>query len=205
RLQYLVTQKEARKFGKQFNPWTLYKHVSGMNAVRLRKLLATLEGEDYPADARKAYAQIRQATLSGTLEVPHVDLANDIGGYAKVKDRLAKEIIDVLSLKDRLTREEDVGRIEELIPKGMIFWGPPGTGKTMFAKAMATALGAAITVVSGPELKSKWVGESEKTLRQIFQRARQSAPAIIVFDELDSFATARGTNEGSGVEHSMVN
>src|ERR1022692_1172854 len=60
RLQSLVTQKEARKLGKQFNPWTLYKHVSGMNAVRLRKLLATLEGEDYPADARKAYAQIRQ-------------------------------------------------------------------------------------------------------------------------------------------------
>jgi cell division protease FtsH len=205
RLQYLVTQKEARKLGKQFNPWTLYKHVSGMNAVRLRKLLATLEGEDYPADPRKAFAQIRQATLSGTLEVPHVDLANDIGGYAKVKDRLSKEIIDVLALKDRLTHEEDVDRIEELIPKGMIFWGPPGTGKTLFAKAMATALGAAITIVSGPELKSKWVGESEENLRQIFQRARQSAPAIIVFDELDSFATARGTYEGSGVEHSMVN
>ena len=205
RLQYLVTQKEARKLGKQFNPWTLYKHVSGMNAVRLRKLLATLEGEDYPADPKKAYAQIRQATLTGTLEVPHVDLEHDIGGYVRVKDRLRKEIIDVLAMKDRLIEADDVSKIEELIPKGMIFWGPPGTGKTMFAKAMATALGAAITVVSGPELKSKWVGESEENLRQIFQRARQSAPTIIVFDELDSFATARGTYEGSGVEHSMVN
>jgi cell division protease FtsH len=87
----------------------------------------------------------------------------------------------------------------------MIFWGPPGTGKTLFAKAMATAIGAAITVVSGPELKSRWVGESEENLRQIFHRARQSAPAIIVFDELDSFASARGTYTGSGVEHSMVN
>ena len=122
-----------------------------------------------------------------------------------MKDRLRKEIIDVLALKDSLIEADDVSRIEELIPKGMIFWGPPGTGKTMFAKAMATALGAAITVVSGPELKSKWVGESEENLRQIFHRARQSAPAIIVFDELDSFATARGTYEGSGVEHSMVN
>jgi cell division protease FtsH len=59
--------------------------------------------------------------------------------------------------------------------------------------------------VSGPELKSKWVGESEENLRQIFHKARQSAPSIIVFDELDSFATARGTYTGSGVEHSMVN
>ncbi len=205
RLRLLVTQKEARKFGKQFNPWTLYKHVSGMNAVRLRKVLGTLDGEDYPADPTKAFAQIRAATLAGTLEVPHIDLEADIGGYSLVKKRLRTEIIDVLAMKDRLIEANDVSRIEELIPRGMIFWGPPGTGKTLFAKAMATALGAAITVVSGPELKSKWVGESEENLRQIFQRARQSAPAIIVFDELDSFATARGTYEGSGVEHSMVN
>src|SRR5436305_2510140 len=95
--------------------------------------------------------------------------------------------------------------MEELIPKGMIFWGPRGTGKTLFAKAMAAALGAAVTVVSGPELKSRWVGESEDNLRQIFHRARLSAPSVIVFDELDSFASARGTYTGSGVEHSMVN
>src|SRR6185436_8007512 len=100
---------------------------------------------------------------------------------------------------------ERVRAIEALVPRGMIFWGPPGTGKTLFAKAMATALGAAVIVVSGPELKSKWVGESEENLRQVFLRARQSAPSIIVFDEIDSFAAARGSYEGSGVEHSMVN
>jgi cell division protease FtsH len=205
RLRHLVTQAESRKFGRQLNPWALYKYVSGMNAVRLRKLLSTLEGEDYPADPRQAFRQLRQATLQGTLEVPTIDLETEIGGYEKVKKRLRAEIIDVLSLKDRATNAEEVARLEELIPKGMIFWGPPGTGKTMFAKAMAAALGAAITVVSGPELKSKWVGESEDNLRQIFHRARQSAPSIIVFDELDSFASARGTYTGSGVEHSMVN
>jgi cell division protease FtsH len=70
---------------------------------------------------------------------------------------------------------------------------------------MATALGAAVTVVSGPELKSKWVGESEENLRAVFTKARQCAPSVIVFDELDSFASARGTYTGSGVEHSMVN
>ncbi|MFK7768141.1 MAG: AAA family ATPase [Mariniblastus sp.] len=205
RLQHLVTQKESRKFGREFNPWNLYKFVSGMNAVRLRKLLSTLDGEDYPEDPRRAYDQIRQATASGNLEVPQVDLHNEVGGYVKVKERLQTEILDVLAMKDSKTEPADIKRLEQLIPRGMIFWGPPGTGKTLFAKAMATAIGAAITIVSGPELKSRWVGESEERIRQIFRRARQSAPSIIVFDELDSFAAARGTYTGSGVEHSMVN
>ena len=205
RLQYLVTRKESRKFGREFNPWALYKHVSGLNAARLRKLLSTLEGEDYPASPHLAYRQLRQATLGGTLEMPNISLDRDIGGYAKVKERLRSEILDVLQRKEALANEEQIKAMEELIPKGMIFWGPPGTGKTLFAKAIASEIGAAITVVSGPELKSKWVGESEENLRQIFHKARQSAPAIIVFDEIDSFASARGTYTGSGVEHSMVN
>jgi cell division protease FtsH len=205
RLRALITQKESRKFGREFNPWALYKHVSGVNAARLRKLLSTLEGEDYPADPKHAFKQLRQATLVGSLEIPAVDLDRDIGGYAKVKKRLRSEILDVLAHKEQVTDAEEIGRLEELIPKGMIFWGPPGTGKTLFAKGMAAAIGAAITIVSGPELKSKWVGESEENLRRIFYQARQSAPSIVVFDELDSFATARGTYTGSGVEHSMVN
>jgi cell division protease FtsH len=139
------------------------------------------------------------------LEVPNVDLENDIGGYPKVKKRLRAEILDLLAAKDKADDPQEITRMEKLIPRGMIFWGPPGTGKTLFAKGMATALGAAITIVSGPELKSRWVGESEENLRLIFHRARQSAPSIIVFDELDSFASARGTYTGSGVEHSMVN
>ncbi len=205
KLTQLVTQKESRKFGRSFNPWALYKYVSGMNAVRLRKLLSTLEGEDYPESPARAYAQIRQATSGGKLEIPSVDLETQLGGYEKVKKRLRTEILDVLTRKDQCTNPEEIARLEGLIPRGMIFWGPPGTGKTLFAKAMATAIGAAITIVSGPELKSRWVGESEENLRQIFHKARQSAPAIIVFDELDSFAAARGTYTGSGVEHSMVN
>jgi ATP-dependent Zn protease len=160
RLRHLVTRRESRKFGREFNPWALYKYVSGVNAVRLRKLLSTLEGEDYPANPQNAYRQLRQATLGGTMEIPAVSLKGDIGGYAKVKDRLGAEILDVIARKEQLTAEEQIKAIEELIPKGMIFWGPPGTGKTLFAKAMASEIGAAVTVVSGPELKSKWVGES---------------------------------------------
>src|SRR3954468_23568731 len=205
RLRHLVTRRESRKFGRDFNPWGLYKYVSGINAVRLRKLLTTLEGEDYPANPQHAYRQLRQATLGGTLEVPTISLDSDIGGYARVKEQLRNEILNLLARKEQLTSEEQIRSIEELLPKGMIFWGPPGTGKTLFAKAMASEVGAAVTVVSGPELKSKWVGESEEGLRQVFHRARQSAPSIIVFDEIDSFASARGTYTGSGVEHSMVN
>jgi cell division protease FtsH len=205
RLRYLVTQREAKKFGRQFNPYSIYKLVSGVNAVRLRRLLASIVGEDYPTDPEPAFRQLRSATLSADLQIPDIRLREDIGGYAKVKERLSTEIIDLLAHKDTLQDEDRIEQVEGLIPRGIIFWGPPGTGKTLFAKAMATSLGAAVTVVSGPELKSRWVGESEERIRQIFVRARQSAPAVIVFDELDSFASARGTYTGSGVEHSMVN
>jgi cell division protease FtsH len=205
RVRHVVTQREARKFGREFNPFALYKHISGLNVIRIRRLLTSLEGEDYPTDPRRAVAQLRQATLSGELSVPDIDLHKDIGGYALVKKRIQEEILDIIAYKDTLTDPDEVARVEKLIPKGLIFLGPPGTGKTLFAKAMATALGAAVQIVSGPELKSKWVGESEENIRRIFVRARQSAPSIIVFDEIDSIAPARGTYMGSGVEHSMVN
>lgn len=205
RLAYLVTRRESRKFGRELNPYELYKHVSGVNAVRLRRLLQSIEGEDYPKSTEPAIRQLRGATLGGQLSLPNLDLHKDIGGYKRVKKRLQTEILDILTRKDGMTEEKEVCRLESLIPRGMIFAGPPGTGKTLFAKAMATALGAAVTVVSGPELKSRWVGESEERIRQVFVKARQSAPAVIIFDELDSFATARGTYASSGVEHSMVN
>ena len=205
RLGHLVTQRESRKFGRGLKPYTLYKYISGVNAIRLRRLLSSLTGEDYPTDPEPALAQLRSATLSGDLSLPNIDLHKDIGGYQKVKNRLQAEILDILTSKEELDDAREVARIESLIPRGMIFFGPPGTGKTLFAKAMASSLGAAVTIVSGPELKSRWVGESEERIRQIFVRARESAPAVIIFDELDSFASARGTYTGSGVEHSMVN
>ena len=205
RLQYIVTQKESRKIsrGVVFNPYELYKNVSGVQAVRLRRMLAALKGEDYPSDPKEAYRQLRQATLVGAVSLPNVDLDKDIGGYDKVKKQLREEILDLLAHKEGLDNANEIKEVETLIPRGIIFHGPAGTGKTYIAKAMATALGAAVTVVSGPELKSKWVGESEENLRRVFAQARQAAPAVIIFDELDSFATARGTYQGSGVEHSM--
>ena len=89
-----------------------------MNAARLRKLLSTLEGEDYPENPSRAFAQIRQATSGGKLEVPTVDLETELGGYDKVKKRLRSEILDVLSRKDQCTNPDEVARLESLIPQG---------------------------------------------------------------------------------------
>jgi cell division protease FtsH len=208
RLAHLVTERESRKLSSTggLNTYALYKHVSGLNVARLRRLLESMTGVDYPDDPAPAFRQIRQATLEGSLELPDISLHDDIGGYAAVKDRLQQEIIDLLKAKDAMSDEASIKRVEGLLPRGMIFWGPPGTGKTLFAKALATALGAAVTVVSGPELKSRWFGESEERLRSIFVRARRAAPALIIFDELDSFAASRGFDDASGgARHSMVN
>jgi len=210
RLGSIILQREARKLAlEEFNPYTLYRYLSGVNAVRARQILSHFgDRVDFdpsnPQTAEQIRAEIRQMTVSADAELPRVDLKTDIGGYEPVKERIQTEILDLLAL--RRTADAETGRtIDEIVPKGIIFHGPPGTGKTFFAKAIATALDATITIVSGPELKSRWVGESEANLRRIFATARRSAPSIIVFDELDSFASARGTYTGSGVEHSMVN
>ena len=211
KLTGLILQREARKFGVDtFNPYKLYKYLSGLNAVRARQVLTQLESRvDFdpaaPGSVESIYRDIRKLTLVGDLEVPRVNLDTEIGGYDKVKEKIKTEILDLLLMKEGSESADQIKSIEEIVPKGMIFWGPPGTGKTFFAKAIATALNATVSIVSGPELKSKWVGESEENLRRVFAQARKSAPAIIIFDELDSFASARGTYTGSGVEHSMVN
>lgn len=211
KLVKVITRREARKFGeKTFDPFTLYKYLSGANAIRVRQILGHFTDRmDFdpanPGARDRIVREIRSMTLGSDLEIPRIDLDTDVGGYEGVKDRIKKDILTLLKRKDELTTKEQVKQIEELIPRGLIFEGPPGTGKTYVAKAIATAIDATAIVVSGPELKSKWVGESEANLRGIFAKARKSAPAIIIFDELDSFAVRRGTYTGSGVEHSMVN
>jgi len=89
-------------------------------------------------------------------------------------------------------------------PKGILLYGPPGCGKTLLAKAAATESGANFIAVKGPEVLSKWVGESEKAIREIFRRARRAAPALIFFDEIDAIAGARG-RDTSGVIDRIVN
>ena len=211
-LQRLILRREARKFGvEEFDPWSLYKFVSGLNAIKLRRVMETFQARlDFdpanPSTRAQLMREIREMTLVGDMEVPRIDLEKDIGGYLSVKNKIKSEILTLITKKDGLQDEEQVKAMEGLIPRGIIFSGPPGTGKTFFAKAFATSIDATCIVVSGPELKSKWYGESEENLRRVFTRARKSAPAVIVFDELDSFATARGMYANtSGVDHSLVN
>lgn len=208
-LPRLVTQREARALSADtFDPYGLYTYVSGLNPVAARRILGELAHKVEAAPGRprtrEVYEEIRKLTVADGVELPNVDLDRDVGGYEEVKQRLREEWIDLFR-RHRELDDAELKQVEDLLPRGVIFHGPPGTGKTWFAKAVATALEATILVVSGPELKSKWVGESEENLRTVFRRARASAPAVIVFDEIDAFAHARGTYSGSGVEHSMVN
>lgn len=210
-LPKLITQDEARKFGREtFNPYLLYKYLSGLNAVRVRQTMREFlndmdsDGSQQVLEAR--LKKLRALTTTAGFDLPNVSLERDIGGYEDTKRLLRDEILTLVARRDMAKSDEEAESLERLIPRGIIFWGPPGTGKTFFAKALASELEAAIIVVSGPELKSKYVGESEANIRQVFYQARQNAPAVIVFDELDSIAMARGMyTSGSGVEHSMVN
>ena len=102
-------------------------------------------------------------------------------------------------------RKESFTRMGIKPPKGVLLYGPPGTGKTLLAKAVATEAQSNFIVVKGPELLSKWVGESEKAVRKIFEKARQTAPTIIFFDEIDSMAPKRGGSNDSEVTARVVN
>jgi transitional endoplasmic reticulum ATPase len=115
---------------------------------------------------------------------------NDVGGLDEVKEEL-KEAIEWPLKHGDLFAQADVTP-----PKGLLLYGPPGTGKTMIAKAVATTSEANFISIKGPELLSKWVGESEKGVREVFRRARQASPCIVFFDELDSVAPRRSGGEG---------
>jgi len=114
----------------------------------------------------------------------------DIGGLQQVKEELTEAIEWPLKHADLFT-EADVQP-----PKGILLYGPPGTGKTMIAKAVAATSEANFISIKGPELISKWVGESEKGVREVFRKARQAAPCVVFFDELDAIAPRRGGTEG---------
>src|SRR6187200_612600 len=131
------------------------------------------------------------------LEPPDVSW-EDIGGLEEVKRQL-QEAVEWPMRYPNLYKE-----LGHKIPKGILLHGPSGTGKTMLAKAVATGSEANFISVKGPELMSKWVGESEKGIREIFRKARQAAPCVVFFDEIDSIAPVRGLEGDSMVTERVV-
>jgi len=144
---------------------------------------------------------IREVTPSGMREVfienPDVKW-DEVGGLAEVK----RELMEAVEWP--MKYPELYEKLGHKMPRGILLHGPSGTGKTLMAKAVATESEANFVSVRGPELLSKWVGESERGIREIFKRARQSAPCVIFFDEIDSIAPIRGAGGETVVTERVV-
>ena len=182
-------------------------------AIRaLRRYLPDLDldAEEVPAevldslrvlasDFRSAQRDVGPSAMREVmLEVSHVKWDN-VGGLEDAKIEVREAVEYPLTHRQKF---EDLG-IEP--PRGVLLYGPPGTGKTLIAKAVASESGANFIPVRGPQLLSKWVGESERAVREVFKKARQVAPSIIFFDEIDALAPARGTSSDSHVIDNVLN
>src|SRR5579875_889867 len=164
----------------------------------LRRVLPEidLEAEKIPAevlqkimitenDFRDALKEVRPSALREVLvQVPNVSW-EDVGGLASLKDELHEAV------EWPLKHKEAFEHADVKPPKGVLLYGPPGTGKTLIAKAVAHTTESNFISIKGPELLSKWVGESEKGVREVFRKARQAAPCIIFLDEMDALAPKR--------------
>ncbi len=151
------------------------------------------------SDFRSAQRDVGPSAMREVmLEVSHVKW-EAVGGLDSAKTEVREAVEYPLTHHDRF---DELGIIP---PRGVLLYGPPGTGKTLIAKAVASESGANFIPVRGPQLLSKWVGESERAVREIFRKARQVAPSIIFFDEIDALAPARGTSSDSHVIDNVLN
>ncbi len=170
---------------------------AGMRALRRVLPELDLEVESIPAeilnkievsndDFLDALREMEPSAMREVMvETPNVKW-EDIGGLGSVKQELVE------SVEWPLTYAKLFQHMDAEPPKGILLYGPPGTGKTLLAKAVATESQANFISIKGPEFLSKWVGESEKAVRETFRRARQAAPSVVFLDEIDSIAPARG-------------
>ncbi|WP_435333534.1 CDC48 family AAA ATPase [Haloarchaeobius sp. TZWWS8] len=183
---------------------------AAMKALRRYLPEIDLDEEDIPpslidrmivkeSDFDGALAEVEPSAMREVLvELPKVSW-DDVGGLDAAKENIQE------SIEWPLNNPEKFERMGIDPPNGVLLYGPPGTGKTLMAKAVANETNANFISVRGPQLLSKWVGESEKAIRQTFRKARQVAPTVIFFDELDSLAPSRGGEMGSNVSERVVN
>jgi len=166
--------------------------VESVPAEILNKIIVTLD------DFNEAFREMEPSAMREVLiETPDV-LWDDVGGLEEAKQELQETVEWPLKygrLFDHMNAEP---------PKGVLLYGPPGTGKTMLAKAVATEAESNFISVKGPEFLSKWVGESEKAVRETFRKAKQASPCIIFLDELDAIAPQRGASFDSHVTERVI-
>ncbi len=150
-------------------------------------------------DFRDALKEVRPSALREVqVQIPNVSW-DDVGGLDQLKEELREAVEWPIKYKEAF----DYVNVES--PKGILLHGPPGTGKTLIAKALAKTTESNFINIKGPELLSKWVGESEKGVREIFRKARQAAPCIIFLDEVDALVPRRGSGgSGSHVTENVV-
>jgi len=166
--------------------------VESIPAEILEKIVVTRK------DFLEALSEVEPSALREVfVEMPNVSWS-DIGGLEDVKRELRE------SIEWPLKYPELYERMHAKNPKGILLYGPPGTGKTLLAKAVANESQANFISVKGPEFLSKWVGESEKAVRETFRKARQAAPCVIFLDELDAVVPARGLGADTHVTERVV-
>ncbi|ACV12780.1 AAA family ATPase, CDC48 subfamily [Halorhabdus utahensis DSM 12940] len=184
---------------------------AAMKALRRYLPEIDLDEEDIPPslidrmiikrdDFKGALNEVSPSAMREVLvELPKISW-DDVGGLESAKNDVQE------SIEWPMTTPEKFERMGVAPPSGVLLYGPPGTGKTLMAKAVANETDANFISVRGPQLLSKWVGESEKAIRQTFRKARQVAPTVVFFDELDSLAPGRGgQGSGSNVSERVVN
>ncbi|KAF9578060.1 spermatogenesis associated protein 5 [Lunasporangiospora selenospora] len=183
-----VQQLQARSQAK-----TLVEQFEGLkveeNQPEQRKDVDMDEDDELKVsmeDMRAAMTEVKPSAMREImLEVPKV-LWSDIGGQEEIKQKLKE------------SHPEAFIRMGIRPPKGILLYGPPGCSKTLMAKALATQAGLNFIAVKGPELFSKWVGESEKAVREVFRKARAASPSIVFFDEIDALTVKRGSSDDGG-------
>jgi transitional endoplasmic reticulum ATPase len=150
------------------------------------------------ADFEAALAVIEPSSMAeSTLELDPVTL-DDVGDLAEVKEALTEAVLWPLTYPDTFAR------LGIQPPRGVLLFGPPGCGKTFLVKAIAGTGQANVLAVKGPELLTKWVGESERAVRELFRRARQVAPTLVFLDEVDALAPVRGQASDGGTTDRVV-
>ncbi|KAK6024083.1 ATPase, AAA family [Ostertagia ostertagi] len=179
----------------------LAKRTHGFTGGDLKSLVVAsrfTEGQTESEKLENARKRVRPTGIRQfILEVPHVSW-DDIGGSEELKLEIQQAVIWPQKHRDAFERFG----IDP--PSGILLYGPPGCSKTLVARALASESKMNFLAVKGPELFSKWVGESEKAIRDLFSRARQVAPTIVFFDEIDAVGSSRGSEKSSGVSDRVL-